>query len=161
MTHPPVVLVHIYACKHVYSPLPQDIWADEVCSIPAKIPSTNPPSFSTSPPRKPNQRASLGGTYVDMCIWIPRLLMVLSNRQGTLPGPQDGCGAPNFSSSRGLIGASVQETHHAPHQIKFDTDSLKFLIDSGHPLTSGIIVRISSPTRPSRLKKGRMIKFWV
>ena len=25
----------------------------------------------------------------------------------------------------------MQETHHSPHQIKFDTDSQKFLIDSG------------------------------
>ena len=27
--------------------------------------------------------------------------------------------------------ASMQESHHAPHQIKFDTDSQKFPIDSG------------------------------
>ena len=27
--------------------------------------------------------------------------------------------------------ASVQASDHAPHQIKFDTDSQKFLIDSG------------------------------
>ena len=27
--------------------------------------------------------------------------------------------------------ASMQESHRAPHQIKFDMDSQKFLIDSG------------------------------
>ena len=27
--------------------------------------------------------------------------------------------------------ASMQESHHTPHQIKFDTDSQKFRIDSG------------------------------
>ena len=27
--------------------------------------------------------------------------------------------------------ASMQEPHHSPHQIKFDMDSQKFLIDSG------------------------------
>ena len=27
--------------------------------------------------------------------------------------------------------ASMQDTHRSPHQIKFDTDTQKFLIDSG------------------------------
>ena len=33
-----------------------------------------------------------------------------SNRQGALPGPPDGCGIPNSSSSRELIGASPLST---------------------------------------------------
>ena len=74
------VLVYVYDCKPVSSPLPQDKWAHEVCAIPAKNRLKNPPSMSTStpPPQKPNRRSSLGRTYVDVYIWIPCLLMVLS-----------------------------------------------------------------------------------
>ena len=78
MTHSPVVLVHIYACKHVHSPLPQDIWAHEVFVIPEKPQRQANLPFRRRPPRKPNQRASPGRTYVDVCIWVPCLLMVLS-----------------------------------------------------------------------------------
>ena len=59
MTHSPVVLVHIYACKHVHSPLPQDIWAHEVFAIPAKTPATSQPSISTSNPPLEAQLQSL------------------------------------------------------------------------------------------------------
>ena len=34
--------------------------------------------FRRRPPRKPNCRTSPGRTYVNVCIWLPRLLMVLS-----------------------------------------------------------------------------------
>ena len=44
--------------------------------------------------------------------------------------------------------ASMQEMHHSPHQIKFDTDSQKFLIDSGASATSGIVARTSFPSEP-------------
>ena len=37
--------------------------------------------FRLRPPRKPNHKASLGRTYVNVCIWMPRLLMVLSAMQ--------------------------------------------------------------------------------
>ena len=170
MTHSPVVLVYVDHCKHVHSPLPHDIWTYEVCAIPAKTPSTNLPSFSTLTPWKPNCRTSPGQTYVDMCIWIPRLLMVLS----TIKSPRcptwttrrvwspkifilsgvDWCittinfsltrrripkailpffcpTKPPLSASTNACMASIQETHHAPHQIKFENDSQKFLIDSG------------------------------
>ena len=170
MTHSPVVLVYIYDCKHVSSPLPKDIWAHEVCAIRAKTPSKNLPSISmTTPPQKPNRRASLGQTYVNVYIWIPRLLMVLSAIQSPrrptcttrrvwspkffiLPGV-DWCvtinssltchhipkpllpffcpSKPPFSASTNACMVSVQETHHSPHQIKVNTDSQKFLIDSG------------------------------
>ena len=48
MTHAPVVLVHIYTCKHVHSPLPQDIWAHEVFALPPKPPATSQTSFSVN-----------------------------------------------------------------------------------------------------------------
>ena len=78
-----------------------------------------------------------------------------SNHQDALLGPPDGCGAPNSLSSLGLIGVSPLSTPHlltaasqkhsfpsfvppnhcSVHQLmhawKFDTDSQKFLIDSG------------------------------
>ena len=47
MTHSPVVLVYVYDCKHVSSPLAQDIWAHEVCVIPAKTPLKKPPRRPT------------------------------------------------------------------------------------------------------------------
>ena len=78
MTHSPVVLVLIYTRKHVHSPLPQDIRTQEVFAAPAKPPATSQLFISTSTPWKPNRRASQGRTYVDMCILIPYLLMVLS-----------------------------------------------------------------------------------
>ena len=126
--------------------------------------------FRRRPLRKPNRRASPGPTYVNVCIWLPRLLMVLfaiqSPRRPTwtnrwvqnpkffvLPGV-DWCVTtinssltrrrvpkallpffcptkPPISELSNLCMASVQASDHAPHQIKFDTDSQKFLIDSG------------------------------
>ena len=38
---------------------------------------------------------------------------------------------PPLSASTQACMMSIQETHPSPHQIKFDTDSQKFLIDSG------------------------------
>ena len=35
MTHSPLVLVYVYACKHVLSPLPQHIWAHKVLATQA------------------------------------------------------------------------------------------------------------------------------
>ena len=82
MTASPVVLVDVYACKHVLLPLPQDIGAHKVLVTQAKTQATcNYPFRRRPPPRKPNRRASPGRTYVNMCIWIPRLLMVLSTIQ--------------------------------------------------------------------------------
>ena len=37
--------------------------------------------FRRRPPRKRNRRASPGRTYINVCIWMPRLLMVLSALQ--------------------------------------------------------------------------------
>ena len=37
---------------------------------------------------------------------------------------------PPLSASTNACMVSIQEMHHAPHQIKFNTDSQKFLIDS-------------------------------
>ena len=126
--------------------------------------------FRRRPPRKPNRRASPGHTYVNVCIWIPHLLMVLSAIQSPrrptwtirrvrnpnyfiLPGV-DWCITtvnsaltrrrvpksllPFFCPTKPPISAltnpcmmSMQDSPRAPHQIKFDTDSQKFLIDSG------------------------------
>ena len=122
------------------------------------------------PPRKPNHRASPGRTYVNMCIWIPHLLMVLSaiqwSRRPTwtirqvrnpkffiLPGVDWCVTTVNYSLTRCRVPksllpffcppklpisevanpcmASMKDSLHAPNQIKFDTDSQKFLIDSG------------------------------
>ena len=126
--------------------------------------------FRRRPPRKPNRRTSPGRTYVNVCIWLPRLLMVLSAIQSPrhptwtnkrVQNPQffalqgvDWCVTtinssltrrrvpkallPFFCPTKPPISelsnpciASVQASDHAPHQIKFDTDSQKFLIDSG------------------------------
>ena len=78
MTAPPVVLVDIYSSKHHFIPLPQDIWAHMASAIQAKTQAILQPPVSTSSPRKPNRRTSPGRTYVNVCIWFPRLLMVLS-----------------------------------------------------------------------------------
>ena len=126
--------------------------------------------FRRRPPRKPNRRSSPGRTYVNVCIWLPRLLMVLSAIQSprrptwtnrrvhnpkffVLPGV-DWCVTtvnssltcrrvpkallpflcptkPPISELSNPCMASVQASDHVPHQIKFDMDSQKFLIDSG------------------------------
>ena len=130
---------------------------------------TNSP-FRRRPPRKPNRRASPGRTYVNVCIWIPRLLMVLSaiqsprrptwtNRQDRrakfffLPGVDWCITTVNSSLTRKRVPkallpffcptkppineptnqcmTSMQDSPSTPRQIKFDTDSQKFLIDSG------------------------------
>ena len=78
MTASPVVLVDVYACKHVLLPLPQDIRAHKVSATQAKTQATSQLPASTSSPWKPNRRASPGRTYVNVCIWIPHLFMVLS-----------------------------------------------------------------------------------
>ena len=127
-------------------------------------------TFRRRPPRKPNRRASPGRTYVNMCIWIPRLLMVLSAIQSPgrptwtirrvrhpklflLPGVDWCITTINSSLTRRRVPksllpffcttklpiseftnpcmASMKDSPRAPHQIKFDTDSQKFLIDSG------------------------------
>ena len=170
MTHSPVVLVYVYTCKHVLSPVPQDIWAHEVSATQASTPATSQLPVLTSTPRKPICRASPGQTYVNMCIWVPHLLMVLSAIQSLrrstwairwvwnpkffiLPGIDWCVTTVNSSLTRRHIPkallpffcptkprmsalakpcmASMQESHHSPHQIKFDTDSQKFLIDFG------------------------------
>ena len=116
MTHSPVVLVHIYACKHVHSPLPQDIWAHEVFAIPAKTPATSQPSISTStPPPPPGSPIAEPpqGELMSTCAFGSNASLwscLPSNHQGALPGPQDRCGVPNFSSSLGLIGAEPLST---------------------------------------------------
>ena len=126
--------------------------------------------FDVVPPQKPNRRTSPGRTYVNVCIWLPRLLIVLSAIQSprrptwtnrrvqnpkffVLPGV-DWCVTtinssltcrqvpkallPFFCPTKPPISelsnpcmASMQASDHAPHQIKFDMDSQKFLIDSG------------------------------
>ena len=126
--------------------------------------------FRRRPPRKTNCRTSLGRTYVNVCIWLPRLLMVLSAIQSprrptwtnrrvrnpqffALPGV-DWCVTtinspltcrhapkallaffcptkPPITEFSNPCMASMQASNQAPHQIKFDTDSQKFLIDSG------------------------------
>ena len=170
MTTSPVVLVDVYTCKHVLSPLPHDIRAHKVSATQAKTQATSQLPVSTSFPRKPNRRASPERTYVNVCIWIPCLLMVLSATQSPrrptwttrrvwnpkyfiLPGVDWCITTVNSSITRRRIPkahlpffcptkppmstlanpcmVSMQETHRAPHQIKFDTDSQKFLIDSG------------------------------
>ena len=170
MTATPVVLVDVYACKHVLLPLPQDIRAHKVLATQAKTQATCQSPVSTSSPRKPNRRASPGRTYVNVCIWIPRLLMVLSAIQSPrrptwtlrrVRNPKffilpevDWCITtvdssltrrrvpksllPFFCPTKPPISnltkpcmASVRDSPRAPHHIKFDTDSQKFLIDSG------------------------------
>ena len=126
--------------------------------------------FRRRPPRKPNRRASPGRTYVNVCIWMQRLLMVLSAIQSSrhptwtnrrvrnskfffLPGVDWCITTINSSLTRRCVPksllpffcptkppiseltnpcmVSMQDSPHTPHQIKFDTDSQKFLIDSG------------------------------
>ena len=50
MTATPVVLVDVYACKHVLLPLPQDIWAHKVLATQAKTQATCQLPISTSSP---------------------------------------------------------------------------------------------------------------
>ena len=170
MTTSPVVLVDVYTCKHVLSPLPQNIQARKVSATQAKTQATSQLPVLTLSPQKPNRRPSPGQTYVNVCIWILRLLMVISAIQSPrhptwttkwvwnpkyfiLPGvdwcittinswltrrcvpkallpffcptklPMSACDNPCM--------ASMQESHHDLHQIKFDMDSQKFWIDSG------------------------------
>ena len=170
MTAPPVVLVDVYSREHHFTPLPQDIRTPMASAIQAKTQAIRQPPISPSSPRNPNRRASPGRTYVNVCIWLPRLLMVLSAIQSprrptwtnrrvhnskffVLPGV-DWCVTtinssltrrrvpkalfPFFCPTKPPISelsnpcmASVQASDHAPHQIKLDTDSQKFLIDSG------------------------------
>ena len=40
MTATPVVLVDVYTCKHVFLPLPQDLWAHKVLATQAKTQAT-------------------------------------------------------------------------------------------------------------------------
>ena len=78
MTAPPVVLVGVYSRKHHFTPLPQDIRTLTASATQPKTQATHQLPVSTSSPRKLNHRASPGRTYVNVCIWISRLLMVLS-----------------------------------------------------------------------------------
>ena len=178
MTSTPVVLVDVYSSQHHVIPLPQDIRAPTASAIQAKTqaicyanhPFRRRPPPPPPPPRKPNRRTSPGRTDVNVCIWLPRLLMVLSAIQSprrptwtnrrvhnpkffALPGvywclttinssltrrrvpkallPFFCPTKPPISGLSNLCMASVQASDHAPHQIKFDMDSQKFLIDSG------------------------------
>ena len=54
MTTSPVVSVYVYTCKHVLSPLPQDIWAHKVLATQAKTQATSQLPVSTSPPPPPH-----------------------------------------------------------------------------------------------------------
>ena len=170
MTATPVVLVDVYTCKHGFLPVPQDLRAHQVLSTQATTQAICQLPVSTPSPRKPNRRASPGRTYVNVCIWLPHLLVVLSaiqlprrptwtNKRARnpkfffLPGV-DWCVTtinssltrqrvpksllpffcpmkPPISDLTNLCMASMQDSPHAPHHIKFDTDSQKFLIDSG------------------------------
>ena len=69
MTHSPVVLVYVYACKHVLSPLPQDIRAHEVSSTQANTPATSHLPVSTSTPREA-QSQSLPGANLCRCVHL-------------------------------------------------------------------------------------------
>ena len=40
MTATPVVLVDVYSCKHVFLPLPQDLWTHKVLATQAKTQAT-------------------------------------------------------------------------------------------------------------------------
>ena len=170
MTAPPEVLVDVYSSKHHFIPLPQDIWAHMASVTQERTQATCQRPVSTSSPRKPNRRTSPGRTYVNVCIWLPCLLMVLSAIQSprrptwtnrrvqnpkffVLPGVDWSVTTINSSLTRRRVPkallpffcptkppiselsnpcmTSVQASDHAPHQIKFDTDSQKILIDSG------------------------------
>ena len=178
MTASPVVLVDIYPCKHVLSPLPQDIQAHKESVTQAEIQATSQLPVSTSspppppPPPPPEAKSpSLPGANLRQHMhWIPCLLMVLpaiqSPRRPTwtirrVRNPKyfillvvDWCVTtvnstlthrrvpksllpffcpmkPPISDLTNLCMASMQDSTRAPHQIKFDTDSQKFLIDSG------------------------------
>ena len=170
MTATPVVLVGVYYCKHHRTPLPQDIRTSAASATQPKTQATHQLPVPTSSPRKPNRRASPGRTYVNVCIWIPRLLMVLSAIQSPrrptwttrrdrrakfffLPGIDWCITTINSSLTRKRVPkallpffcptkppineptnqcmTSMHDSASAPRQIKFDTDSQKFLIDSG------------------------------
>ena len=116
MTHSPVVLVHVYACKHCN---PSKNLIDKPTfhfDIAPPPPPPNPPSILTStpppPPRSPIEEPPWGELML-MCTFGSHAFLwscLPSNHQGALPGPQDGCGVPNFSSSPGLIGVSPLST---------------------------------------------------
>ena len=171
MTAAPVVLVDLYNCKHVLLPLPQDLQAYKALATQAKTQATCQLPVSTpSPHQKPNRRASPGRTYVNVCIWMPRLLMVLSAIQSPrrpswtnrwVRNPKffflqgvDWCVTtvnslltrrripksllPFFCPMKSPISeptnpcmTSMEDSPSAPCQIKFNSDSQKFLIDSG------------------------------
>ena len=109
---PPVVLVYVYASKHVHSPLPQDVWSHEVLATQANTPATTQLPILVSTPGSPIAEPPRGEL---MSMWAFGFhafswSSLQSNLQGALPGPPDGCGTPNSSSSRGLIGASPLST---------------------------------------------------
>ena len=160
---------------------------------------TNYP-FRRRPPRKPNRRASPGRTYINVCIWIPCLLMVLSAIQSPrrptwtnrrvrhtkfffLPGVDWCITTVNSSLTRRRVPKallsffcptkppiidftnpcmmSMRDSPSAPRQIKFDTDSQKFLIDSGASAHLWNRRKDFIYYRPFSHKKERTIKCWV
>ena len=160
------MLVNMFT--HLYHRIYGRIQANTPATSQLPVPALKPPPPPPPPPLKPNRRALLGRTNVDVGLWIPRLLMDLSAIQSPrrptwttrrvwnpkffiLPGV-DWCGVnssltrrripkallPFFCPTKLLMSAltkscmaSMQEMHHSPHQIKFDMDLQKFLIDSG------------------------------
>ena len=169
MTTPPVVLVYVYTCKHIFLPLPQDLRAHKVLATQAKTQATGQPPISTpSPPEAQSkdlpganlcQRVYLDSTPTQGPFCYPIAKASHLDYQTCpksefflLPGV-DWCITtinssltrrhvpksllPFFCPTKPPIAlsnpcmASMQDSPSAPHQIKFDTDSQKFLIDSG------------------------------
>ena len=137
---------------------------------PSENPSNKPTTHFDVVPPEAQSLTLPGQTYVNVCIWIPHLLMVLPTIQSPrhpswtlrrvrkpkyfiLPGI-DWCVTtvnsslthrripksllPFFCPTKPTINAltnpcmsSMQDSPHVSHQIKFDMDSQKFLIDSG------------------------------
>ena len=60
MTTSPVVLVDVYACKPILSPLPQDIWAHKVSATQAKTQATSQLPVSTSSPPEAQSQSPPG-----------------------------------------------------------------------------------------------------
>ena len=100
----PVVLVDVYACKQVFLPLPQDLRAHKVLPTQATTQATGQLPGSTPSPLK--AQSQTGQTYVNVCIWLPRQLMVQSCRQGAPLGSTKGYEISNSSSCLELFGAS-------------------------------------------------------
>ena len=172
MTATPVVLVDVYNGKHVFLPFPQDLRAHETLATQPKTPATHqlPVSTSSPPPPETQSQSLPGANLRNVCIWIPRQLIVLSAIQSPrrptwtnrrvrqakfflLPGV-DWCLTTVNSSlthrrvPKALLSffcptkppiadltkpcmTSMRDSPSAPRQIIFDTDSQKFLIDSG------------------------------